>query len=115
MLAAPALQNLRFAVYGLARTGLSVLRFLQRSGATVVAWDEADPARAAAQAEFPGLDLQDFAQLDLTGLAGLVVSPGVPLNRHPLAARARDAGVPILGDIEDRLTAIQVDMSFAAR
>ena len=100
MLSAPALQGKRFAVYGLARTGLSVLRFLERSGATAVAWDEADAARATAMAEFPNLDLRDFATLDLSGIAGLVVSPGVPLNRHPLAARARDAGVPILGDIE---------------
>lgn len=100
MLAAPALNGKRFAVYGLARTGLSVLRFLERSGATAVAWDEAETARAAAEAAFPALELRDFATLDLSGLSGLVVSPGVPLNRHPLAARARDAGVPILGDIE---------------
>ena len=37
---------------------------------------------------------------DLTGFDALVVSPGVPLNRHPVAARARAANVPILGDIE---------------
>ena len=30
----------------------------------------------------------------------LVVSPGLPLNRHPIAQRARDAGVEIIGDIE---------------
>ena len=28
------------------------------------------------------------------------MSPGVPLNTHPLAARAREAGVAIIGDIE---------------
>lgn len=100
MLAAPTLNGQRFAVYGLARTGLSVLRFLGRSGAAAVAWDEAGGARAKALEAFPGLDLQDFASLDLSGLAGLVVSPGVPLNRHPLAARARAADVPILGDVE---------------
>lgn len=100
MLAAPALKDQRFAVYGLARTGLSVLRFLERSGAMAVAWDEAEAARDAARAQFPALQLQDFATLDLAGLSGLIVSPGVPLNRHPLAARAREAGVPILGDIE---------------
>lgn len=37
---------------------------------------------------------------DLTGFDALVVSPGVPLNVHPLVAIARDAGVPIIGDIE---------------
>jgi UDP-N-acetylmuramoylalanine--D-glutamate ligase len=38
--------------------------------------------------------------IDLTGFDALVVSPGVPLNRHPVAAKARAAGVPIIGDIE---------------
>ena len=33
-------------------------------------------------------------------LDGVVVSPGVPLNRHPIAAKAREAGVPVIGDIE---------------
>ncbi|HEY0326662.1 MAG TPA: UDP-N-acetylmuramoyl-L-alanine--D-glutamate ligase [Allosphingosinicella sp.] len=38
--------------------------------------------------------------MDLTGFAGVVVSPGVPLNRHPIAGHARAAGVPVIGDIE---------------
>ncbi|SFP73551.1 UDP-N-acetylmuramoyl-L-alanine--D-glutamate ligase [Sphingomonas rubra] len=37
---------------------------------------------------------------DLAGFDALVVSPGVPLNTHPIAAVARAAGVPIIGDIE---------------
>jgi UDP-N-acetylmuramoylalanine--D-glutamate ligase len=36
----------------------------------------------------------------LFSFAGLVVSPGVPINRHPIAARAREAKVPLIGDIE---------------
>ncbi|WP_199554530.1 UDP-N-acetylmuramoyl-L-alanine--D-glutamate ligase [Sandaracinobacteroides hominis] len=100
MLAAPALSGQQFAVYGLARTGLSVLRFLARSGATAVAWDESEAAREKARGEFPNLPMTDFAELELAGLNGLIVSPGVPLNRHPLAGRARQAGVPILSDIE---------------
>jgi UDP-N-acetylmuramoylalanine--D-glutamate ligase len=99
-ISAPALSGRRFAVYGLARSGLSALRFLARSGAAAVCWDESEAARARALAEFPGLALQDFATLDLATLDGLVVSPGVPLNRHPLAARAQAAGCPVLGDME---------------
>jgi UDP-N-acetylmuramoylalanine--D-glutamate ligase len=38
--------------------------------------------------------------IDLSGFDALVVSPGVPLNTHPLAATARAAGAPIIGDIE---------------
>jgi UDP-N-acetylmuramoylalanine--D-glutamate ligase len=41
------------------------------------------------------LDTANLAQFD-----SLVVTPGLPLNRHPIAARARDAGVEIIGDIE---------------
>ncbi|WP_374943326.1 UDP-N-acetylmuramoyl-L-alanine--D-glutamate ligase [Sphingomonas sp.] len=37
---------------------------------------------------------------DLTGFDALVVSPGVPLNTHPVAARARAASVAVIGDIE---------------
>jgi UDP-N-acetylmuramoylalanine--D-glutamate ligase len=29
-----------------------------------------------------------------------VVSPGVPLNSHPIVQKCRDAGVPVIGDIE---------------
>jgi UDP-N-acetylmuramoylalanine--D-glutamate ligase len=36
----------------------------------------------------------------LYGFAGVVVSPGVPLNRHPITERARQAKVPLIGDIE---------------
>ncbi|MEG3144807.1 UDP-N-acetylmuramoyl-L-alanine--D-glutamate ligase [Sphingomonas sp. RT2P30] len=46
------------------------------------------------------LVLADPETIDLAGFDGLVVSPGVPLNRHPVAARARAANVPIIGDIE---------------
>ena len=47
-----------------------------------------------------GLSLIDFAASDLTQFDSIVVTPGLPLNRHPIAARARDAGVEIIGDIE---------------
>ncbi|MDX5984021.1 UDP-N-acetylmuramoyl-L-alanine--D-glutamate ligase [Sphingomonas echinoides] len=46
------------------------------------------------------LTFADPESLDLSGFDALVVSPGVPLNRHPVAAKARAAGVPIIGDIE---------------
>lgn len=99
MLAAPDLAGQRFAVFGLARSGLATLAFLQRSGAEAWAWDDSAEARAAAAAR-PGVALVDPMTADLAGLSGLIVSPGVPLNRHPLAARARAASVPILGDME---------------
>jgi UDP-N-acetylmuramoylalanine--D-glutamate ligase len=44
--------------------------------------------------------LADPLGIDLTGFDGIVVSPGIPLNRHPIASKAREAGVPLIGDIE---------------
>jgi len=46
------------------------------------------------------LVLADPLTIDLGGFAGVVVSPGVPINRHPIANAARAAGVPLIGDIE---------------
>lgn len=97
---APALAGRRYAVFGLARSGLATLAFLARSGASAIAWDDRADARERAQALHPEARFADLADLPLEGLAGIVMAPGVPLNRHPLAARARDAGIPILGDME---------------
>ena len=46
------------------------------------------------------LSFADPLTLDLTGFAGVVVSPGVPLNRHPIEPHAAKFGVPVIGDIE---------------
>lgn len=118
----------RYAVLGLARSGTASVRALRAAGAEVVAWD-VDGARrdaivspAPLQAAGPGrgddqsrasletaplaaggereIRFADPETIELAGFDALVVSPGVPLNRHPVAAKARAAGVPIIGDIE---------------
>ncbi len=108
MITARAWAGKRYGVYGLARTGRSVVDALAASGAEVWAWDAAEAARAAlAIGPRPALDgregqvaLVNLDEAGLEGLEALVVSPGVPLNRHPLPARARAAGVPVIGDTE---------------
>lgn len=99
MIVARAWGGKRYAVLGLARSGLATVRALAAAGAHVVAWDSDEAARDAAAA-IDGVIVHDPMLLDLTGAAGLVVSPGVPLNTHPLVARAREANVPVIGDIE---------------
>jgi len=47
-----------------------------------------------------GLKVADFTAGDLSRFDSIVVTPGLPLNRHPIAQRAREAGVEIIGDIE---------------
>ncbi|AOF98192.1 UDP-N-acetylmuramoyl-L-alanine--D-glutamate ligase [Sphingobium sp. RAC03] len=86
-----------YAVLGLARSGLATVETLLASGARVVAWDSQEMARAQVEGR---AELGDPMEIDLTGFDGIVVSPGVPLNRHPIAMRAKIAGVPIIGDIE---------------
>jgi UDP-N-acetylmuramoylalanine--D-glutamate ligase len=46
------------------------------------------------------LRIADPLSTSLYGFSGLIVSPGVPINRHPIADRARQAKVPLIGDIE---------------
>ncbi len=104
MIVSRAWRGKRFAVLGLARSGAASVRALVAGGAQVTAWDSKDEARDALLSPSPegeGLvELADPLTIDLSGFAGVVVSPGVPLNTHPIAAKARDAGVPVIGDIE---------------
>ena len=86
-----------FAVLGLARSGAATVSALFAGGGRVVAWDS-EPAKREAFAAHDGLSIAPLD--DMSGFDALVVSPGVPLNTHPLAAAARAAGVPVIGDIE---------------
>ena len=97
MIVSPAFAGKRYAVLGLARSGLATVRSLVESGTHVTAWDGREEARAIVP---PGVALADPMAIDLAGFDGIVVSPGVPLNTHPIAARAKEAGVPVIGDIE---------------
>ena len=98
MITSRAFAGRRYAVLGLARSGLATVEALVASGAGVTAWDEREDARDEAMAL--GADIGNPLEIDLVGFAGVVVSPGVPLNRHPIAAHAREAHVPVIGDIE---------------
>ena len=97
MITSPAFAGKRYAVLGLARSGLATVRALVASGASVTAWDGKAEARVALPSD---VVVADPMAIDLAGYDGIVVSPGVPLNTHPIADRARAAGVPVIGDIE---------------
>lgn len=119
MIVADAWAGKHYAVLGLARSGAAAVRALLAGGARVTAWDT-DAAKRAVfdrpplmmeagrgetntvswQPPSSALTIADLDTIDLGDVDALVVSPGVPLNRHPLAAKARAAGVPIIGDIE---------------
>jgi len=118
VITARAFAGKHYAVLGLARSGLATVEALLASGARVTAWDSNPEAieklrssraksRDVGAGERPsttlgtnGLVFANIDEADLTQFDSIVVTPGLPLNRHPIAARAREAGVEIIGDIE---------------
>ncbi len=89
------------AVLGLGKSGLVAARALKESGAEVWAWDDSGEKRKAAAAE--GLGIVDLRSCDWSELTSLVISPGIPHTfpaPHPVAAKARQANVEIISDIE---------------
>ncbi len=97
MITSPAFAGKRYAVLGLARSGKAAVATLLASGAEVTAWDSREEPRKALAGR---CELADPLGIDLAGFDGVVVSPGVPLNTHPIAPAAAAVGVPVIGDIE---------------
>ncbi|MCY7271662.1 MAG: UDP-N-acetylmuramoyl-L-alanine--D-glutamate ligase [Sphingomonas bacterium] len=98
MITAKAFAGKHYAVLGLARSGLATVAALLASGAKVTAWDS-NP-EVVENLGTNGLVFANLDEADLTCFDSIVVTPGLPLNRHPIAGRAREAGVEIIGDIE---------------
>lgn len=91
----------RVALFGLGGSGLSTALALVAGGAAVTVWDD-NPA-AVAKAGAKGLQTADLREIDWSGLAAFVLSPGVPLTHpepHWSVKLAQKAGVPIIGDVE---------------
>ncbi|GBQ58125.1 UDP-N-acetylmuramoyl-L-alanine--D-glutamate ligase [Komagataeibacter swingsii] len=89
-----------YGVAGLGRNGAAAVTALLAMGASVQAWDDRPEARAAL-APHERLKVAPFD--NMLGLAGLVLSPGIPHrlpSPHPLARMAAEAFVPILSDAE---------------
>ena len=94
------LSGSRFAVLGLARSGLATMRALAAAGIAAPAWD--DSAQRRAEAEAQGIVLRDPAEWHWPAIDVLVMSPGIPLTHpapHPVAAAAKAAAKPIGSDI----------------
>ncbi|OAN86664.1 UDP-N-acetylmuramoylalanine--D-glutamate ligase [Erythrobacter sp. EhN03] len=97
MITSPAWKDRKYAVLGLARSGRATVEALLASGADVLVWDD----RAEAREPYAGrCAIADPLEADLKGYAGVIVSPGVPLNTHPIKPHADRFGVPVIGDVE---------------
>jgi len=94
-------QGKTIGVLGLGRSGLSAARALNRCGAEVWAWDDDEGARSRAAGE--GLAPIDLAGRDLSAVSALILSPGIPHTYptpHPIVDALKNAGVPVIGDVE---------------
>jgi len=89
------------AVFGLGASGIATAEALLAGGARVIAWD--DTAASVEKAQAKHIETGDLRNLDWSGIAALVLAPGVPLT-HPVphwsVGLARNAAVEVIGDIE---------------
>ncbi|MCS6804196.1 MAG: UDP-N-acetylmuramoyl-L-alanine--D-glutamate ligase [Acidobacteriota bacterium] len=95
----------RIVVVGLGRSGQALAQFLIRRGALVVVTDQKsevafEPSqlealrRLGVQLELGGHRMETLLSADM-----ILLSPGVPPGIEPIR-RARDAGIPLLGEVE---------------
>lgn len=97
MIISSAFTGKRYAILGLARSGMAALESLYASGAELLAWDNREELRESVADK---AIIADPLASDLSGYDAIVVSPGVPLNGQPIARKAATDDVPIIGDIE---------------
>lgn len=88
------------AVVGLARSGLSAARALKEGGARVVAWDDQEKGRAAAEGI---VDLVNPSSWNWDAIRAVILSPGIPMTHpapHKVVIEAQARGIEVIGDIE---------------
>ena len=95
----------KIVVYGLGKSGLSILRFLSFGNAKFYAWDESTEARENAkkylinkQINILNIDLFPFEEIDF-----LILSPGIDLNspyNKNLKANCEKYNIEIISDIQ---------------
>ena len=98
------LANKKVVIVGLGVSGISVARFAKNKGAFVIVTDIADEKELASyatmahelniQTEFGHHSIETFESADL-----VVPSPGVPHDIPPIR-RAKEKGIPIIGEFE---------------
>ncbi|MDB6182801.1 UDP-N-acetylmuramoyl-L-alanine--D-glutamate ligase [Paracoccus fistulariae] len=101
MIPVQGVENQTIAVLGLGRSGKATAAALAAGGANVIAWDDGQDTREAAEAD--GLRIVDLTRDDAWhGVAALIVSPGIPHlypRPHPVIAKAYELSIPVDNDI----------------
>jgi UDP-N-acetylmuramoylalanine--D-glutamate ligase len=101
MIAVQEFSGKAVGVFGLARSGLSAARALEKGGARLFAWDDNETARQSAAKEKFTLEPRD--RWPWQQIKALVLSPGIPLTHpepHPVVRQAKNAGAEVIGDVE---------------
>lgn len=101
MTPAETFRGKRVALFGLGGSGMATAAALKAGGAETLVWDDAE--KAVAKAKEAGFEAVDLHHVDWSGIAALVLAPGVPLTHpkpHWTVDLARAAGVEIIGDVE---------------
>jgi len=99
MIKTPFLSGKKVSVVGLGKSGTATASALSASGVEVSVWDDNEKTRAEAK------DLKVLNPVD-AGIGGfdlMVWSPGIPHTYpkpHPIAVAAKEAGVPLVCDID---------------
>ncbi|MBJ7470959.1 MAG: UDP-N-acetylmuramoyl-L-alanine--D-glutamate ligase [Solirubrobacteraceae bacterium] len=99
MIARPPIPAGPWLVVGLARSGVGAMRLLASLGEDVTGVDGGSPELPA---DLPGricLGTDGLAELVESGAAAVVASPGVPWGA-PVLVAAREAGLPVIGELE---------------
>lgn len=104
-------RNDNIAVFGLGKTGRSVIEALHAGHARIYAWDDNTASREALFADNTAetillkesVHLQPPETFPWDSLKALVLSPGIPLTHpkpHPIVTMAQQVGCPVIADIE---------------
>ena len=96
----PPLPEGPYLVVGMARSGQAAARLLAERGEDVTGVDSGSPAGVEGVAALGvEVSLNDDGIAHLDRARCLVKSPGVPASA-PVVARARERGVPVIGELE---------------
>ncbi|MGL9688869.1 MAG: Mur ligase family protein [Wolbachia sp.] len=96
-------KNQNVAVFGLGKTGLSVINALMKSGARIYAWDDNEEQIADAKMMYRGCNFIHPREYNWHEIGTLILSPGVPISYptpHWIVKLARSVDCKIKSDIE---------------
>lgn len=92
-----------YLVAGLGKTGNSIARYLQRRDIPFIVFDTRETVQGLEEFKetFPGVDvfLHTLPDTIYTQLTAVIASPGISLD-EPFLQKAKQANIPVFGDIE---------------